>query len=192
MGRAFVRPEYQRNHSPLMLLWKGIGQYVARNPHYSILFGPISISNDYNPTSRQMMVRFLAENRLMPELARLVQPRSPFRGATRLESSAMLLKDIEDVAHSVSDIEHDDKGVPVLLRQYLKLGAKVLSFNVDASFGNVIDGLVVVDLLGVEQGILERYMGRDEARRFIAHHTASQEKEPGHRTVAEPRPAFAA
>jgi hypothetical protein len=44
--------------------------------------------------------------------------------------------------------------------QYLKLNAKLLGFTVDRDFGNVIDGLVLVDLADVEPRILARYMGR--------------------------------
>ena len=32
LGRSFVRAEYQKSYAALLLLWKGIGQYVARNP----------------------------------------------------------------------------------------------------------------------------------------------------------------
>src|SRR5256885_4994402 len=31
LGRSFVRPEYQRQYAPLLLLWKAIGRYVALN-----------------------------------------------------------------------------------------------------------------------------------------------------------------
>ncbi len=51
LGRSFVRSEYQKNYLALLLLWKGIGQFVARNPHYQRLFGPVSISNEYNEFS---------------------------------------------------------------------------------------------------------------------------------------------
>ncbi|MGH9593155.1 MAG: lysophospholipid acyltransferase family protein, partial [Bryobacteraceae bacterium] len=47
LGRSFIRPEYQKTFSPLLLLWKGICSYVARHPRYRILFGPVSISNAY-------------------------------------------------------------------------------------------------------------------------------------------------
>jgi hypothetical protein len=67
----------------------------------------------------------------------------------------------------VRQIEPDGKDIPVLLRQYLKLSAKLLGFTVDASFGNVLDGLVIVDLDHVEPAILSRYMGKNEARAFL-------------------------
>jgi hypothetical protein len=56
--------------------------------------------------------------------------------------------------------------MPVLLRQYLKLNARLLGFSIDPAFGNALDGLVVVDLDDVEPAILARFMGRDEAVAF--------------------------
>jgi len=59
----------------------------------------------------------------------------------------------------VSEIEADRKGLPILLRHYLRLNAFLLSFNLDASFGNCIDGLIVVDLRTAEPKLLRRYLG---------------------------------
>jgi hypothetical protein len=36
---------------------------------------------------------------------------------------------------------------------------------VDRKFSNVLDGLIVVDLRQTERGVLERYMGREDAAR---------------------------
>lgn len=44
LGRSFVRKEYQKSYSALLLLWKGIGRFIARHPRYRILFGPVSVS----------------------------------------------------------------------------------------------------------------------------------------------------
>src|SRR5262249_25085051 len=41
LGRSFVRSEYQRGFAPLLALWRGIGAYLARNPRYRVLFGPV-------------------------------------------------------------------------------------------------------------------------------------------------------
>ncbi|RIJ91909.1 MAG: hemolysin, partial [Candidatus Brocadia sp.] len=39
LGRSFVREEYQREPAALLMLWKGIGALVARNPAFRHLFG---------------------------------------------------------------------------------------------------------------------------------------------------------
>ncbi|MGA7399778.1 MAG: lysophospholipid acyltransferase family protein, partial [Candidatus Sulfotelmatobacter sp.] len=47
LGRSFVRPEYQRQYAPLLLLWKGIARLLAMQADTAVLFGAVSISNEY-------------------------------------------------------------------------------------------------------------------------------------------------
>jgi hypothetical protein len=44
-------------------------------------------------------------------------------------------RSVEEANRLVTEAEGDGKGVPILLRQYLKLNAKLLGFNVDLHFG---------------------------------------------------------
>ncbi len=167
LGRSFVRPQYQKSFSPLLLLWKGIGKYVARNPRYRVLFGPVSISNQYQSISRSLMVSFLERHALLKDWAELISVRNPFRAGPKgaLPQSGF---DIDDLSNVVSDIEAGQAGIPVLLRQYLKLGGKLLGFNVDPNFSNALDGLILVDLTKTEPKLLGRYLGKDEAAAFLA------------------------
>jgi len=170
LGRSFVRVEYQKSYAPLLLLWRGIAQFLVRNPKYKVLFGPVSISNNYCSTSRQLMVTFLREYRQSPELAPLVRARNPFRQRpSRLTEELVdaTIPDIEELSELVADIETDRKGVPVLLKQYLKLGGKLLAFHVDRNFSRTLDGLIAVDLRKTEVRVLERYMGKEGAATFL-------------------------
>lgn len=177
LGRSFVTPKYQREYAPLMLLWKGIGAFVAQQPRYRHLFGTVSISNDYATLTRQLLMQFLRANRWLPGLARFVTPRNPPRIAparqweTTLASS--VVTSIEDVDALVAEIESEQRGVPVLLRQYLKLGGKLLGFNIDHDFADVLDGLMLVDLLDVKPAILNRYLGAEGASAFRKFHSAT-------------------
>jgi putative hemolysin len=179
MGRSFVRAEYQRSIA-LLLLWKGIGRYVARRPRYRILFGPVSIDNKYHIISRQLMVEFLKANSYLPELARLVRPRAPFRPKPvkgwNPATVIPLLKGVDEASAMVCDIEDGQRGIPVLLRQYLRLGGKLLGFNVDSTFGDVLDGLILVDLMKTERRMLERYLGKQGAAAFLEYHEQNQSK----------------
>jgi putative hemolysin len=176
MGRSFVREEYQRGYTPLLLLWKGIGRYVSENPRYRTLFGPVSISRDYSDLSRRLIAETLGESLSLPELARMVKPRIPMRvKGVRIkgcapETTRAVIKDIEELSALIADIEIDQKGIPVLLRHYLNLGGKLLAFNLDPEFGDVLDGLVLVDLTRTDRRTLARYMGKDEAEAFRAYH----------------------
>jgi putative hemolysin len=170
LGRSFVRPEYQRQYAPLLLLWKGIARMVARQPEIPVLFGAVSISNDYNEASREMIYRFFEARIQEDELAGLIEPRRPFRPASLRKwdcrGMSRALRDLDELAEPINDVETDGKGLPILLRQYAKIGGKLLGFNVDRKFSNVLDGLVVVDLRETEPSVLDRYMGREAAARF--------------------------
>ena len=173
LGRSFIVPEQQRNFGTLLLLWKGIAQYVVRHPRYHVLFGPVSISAEYRPHSQALLVDFIKRSCFDRDLAQLIRARRPFR---RTHSLAALsgdlagLGDLDGLSELMEKIEPDGKGVPVLLRQYLKLGARVIGFNIDASFSNVVDGLIVVDLARVERRELDKYLGREAAEAFLAAH----------------------
>ena len=180
LGRSFVRPERQKSYQALLLLWKGIGRYVARHPRYKTLFGPVSISRDYSAASRSLMVSYLESSCPRRELADSVAPRRQFRGTGPHGADASLLapllKNLEELSEAVADMEADGKGVPVLLRQYLQLGGAVVAFNVDRAFSNVVDGLVVVDLTRLAPAHLEKYLGRDGAAAFRAYHEENTQK----------------
>lgn len=170
LGRSFIRIEYQKKFNSLMLLWKGIIEFVVRHPRYHILFGAVSISKDYHKVSKNLIVRFLKERKTDDSLSRLVSPRRPYRPRRLAGISAHTLKtsiqDLDDVSLLVSEIEKDGKGIPILLRQYLKLNGSLLSFNVDKSFSDVVDGLFMVDLFETDERLGIRYLGKDGLRRF--------------------------
>jgi putative hemolysin len=177
LGRSFIRPEYQRQYAPLLLLWKGIARLLAMHRDTAVLFGPVSISNDYCKASREMIYRFFEARMREDELAGMVEPRRPFRPA-RLrpwDCRAMChaLRDLEQLSQPITDVEADGKGLPILLRQYARIGGKLLGFNVDRQFSNVLDGLVVVDLRKTDPAMLEKYMGREGAMRFRSRHACN-------------------
>jgi putative hemolysin len=174
LGRSFVRPEYQRQYAPLLLLWKGIARLLATHAETPVLFGAVSISNDYSKASREMIYRFFEARLQEDELAGLIEPRRPYRpaGLRPWDCRAMChaLRDLEELSQPITDVETDGKGLPILLRQYAKIGGKLLGFNVDRKFSNVLDGLVVVDLRKTAPAVLERYMGREAAIQFRTRH----------------------
>jgi len=181
LGRSFVRPEYQRQYAPLLLLWKGIARLVATHPEIPVLFGAVSISNDYNKASREMIFRFFQARMQEDDMAGLIEPRRPFRPFRlsllhRWDCRVMCraLRDLDELSEPITDVEADGKGLPILLRQYAKIGGKLLGFNVDRKFSNVLDGLIVVDLRQTDPAVLDRYMGRAAAEAFRKRHAVAQ------------------
>jgi putative hemolysin len=176
LGRSFVLPEFQKSYAPLLLLWRGIGAYIAARPRYRYLFGPVSISRDYSDLSRRLIATTLLHHRQAADLSTLVKPRTPLKPRplrVRGCSPAWpvdFCRDIEEVSSVVADIELAQRGVPVLLRHYLNLGGRLLAFNRDRNFGDVLDGLILVDLLDTAPRTLERYMSKEGAQGFLAFH----------------------
>ena len=175
LGRSFVRPEYQRNFGPLMLLWRGIGNFVAKFPQYRTMFGTVSINAEYQNSSQQLIAKFLEGQAFDSELAQLIQPRHPFKrknipGLAKKKQLPEGVKDIRDISDLIAEVETSQKSVPVLLRQYLNLGGKVIGFNIDATFGHVLDGLIVIDLTKTEPKLLTYFMGEEAAAGFLKYH----------------------
>ena len=142
-----------------------------------MLFGAVSISNDYNEASRELIYRYFEARMREDALAGLIEPRRPFRPAPLRKrdcrSIFQALRDLDELSQPINDVELDGKGLPILLRQYAKVGGKLVGFNVDRKFSNVLDGLVVVDLRQTEPAVLERYMGQEGAIRFRQMHGAA-------------------
>jgi putative hemolysin len=172
LGRSFIRPEYQKQYAPLLLLWKGIGRYVASRPECATLFGGVSISNDYTRVSRHLLVKFLEAHRA-EELAGLVAPRCPYRPAARIlrrTPPPAVPRDLDRLCSLIADLECDGKGVPILIKHYLKTGGRLLACNVDRQFSNALDALITVDLRLAPDSLLERLLGKSEAAEFRLRH----------------------
>jgi putative hemolysin len=175
MGRSFIRRDYQKQYAPLLMMWRGIGRYLAVHPEAPTLFGPVSISSSYNQTSRELLFRFFQTQHVNP-MAQWIRPKRPFksRPVSEWELQAIrYLLDIEEMSSSIAEIEADGKGVPVLLRQYLKIGGELLAFNVDKNFSDVLDGLILVDLRKTDPTRLETYMGKSGLAAFLDYHAAA-------------------
>jgi hypothetical protein len=108
------------------------------------------------------------------ELARYVRPRNPFKHKSvkvwDTIPSQHLVKTPEEISSLISDIEHQTDGIPVLIKQYLKLGGKILSFNVDPDFNYCLDGLIYVNLPSTDRDILKWYMSPEGYESYIKFH----------------------
>ena len=182
LGRSWIRAEYQRKHNALALLWRGIATLVVREPEACVLLGPVSISRDYQPLSRGLIVSFLKHTVSDRRLAAFVRPSRPYRmrgpQAQLARDVGETVRSIDDVSLLVSEIESDGKGVPLLFRHYLRLHSLVLSFNVDPAFADVVDGLLLTDLRRTDSKILQRFMGAEGLARFQAFHAQSSPVAP--------------
>jgi putative hemolysin len=187
LGRSFVRPEYQRSYSPLLMLWKGIGAFVVRNPRYQVLFGPVSINNQYQSISRQLIMTFLRTTS-SSHLAGLIRANNPPRigplKGPHMDEYSTVVRDIDEVSDLVQEVESDRKGIPILLKQYMKLSARLLGFNVDPDFGDVLDGLILVDFRQITPKLVERFCGKQGATTILEYQKAQDSIHTGASRVA--------
>lgn len=159
LGRSWIRKEYQLKPLPLFLLWKGILKYLVENPRYRYLIGPVSISNHFSKFSKSLIVDFIGKYHFDHELAQYVKPRKNFKvdfskiDKDLLMQSGETLKNLDSL---ISEIETSHLKVPVLLRQYLALNAKIICFNIDPKFSDCLDGFLVVDLEKIPSEMLEK------------------------------------
>ncbi|HZY39017.1 MAG TPA: GNAT family N-acyltransferase [Mucilaginibacter sp.] len=159
LGRSWIRKEYQQKPLPLFLLWKGILKYLIDNPRYRYLIGPVSISNSFSKFSKSLIVDYINRNHFDHELAHYVKPRRKFKvNLGHLDSDVLLSGEdnFKGLDALISEVETRNIKVPVLLRQYIALNAKIISFNIDPKFSDCLDGFLVLDLQKVPQDILDK------------------------------------
>jgi hypothetical protein len=80
---------------------------------------------------------------------------------------------LNDLSILVRSIEKDGKDIPMLVRQYMRLGGSFYSFCVDKGFNSSLDGLIVVDLPNAPQSILKMYMGAG-IESYLGYHHAGK------------------
>ena len=173
LGRSWVAPAWQRKPAPLLLLWKGLARVAVRDPKYAIMFGPVSISDEYQSMSKKLILAFLERHRAVNAFAERIRPRHPPDTTPFLDwdpdHTRAVVRSADDVERIVREIEANGRSVPVLLRQYLKLNAKPIAFNVDPDFGNVVDALMYMDLRIMPPRLQDFYFG-EGIERFRAFH----------------------
>lgn len=168
LGRAFVAADYQRDYAPLLLLWKGIGQFILKRPGVRRLFGPVSVSLDYTPYSLNAIMGYLTRHHGCPATARLVRGRS----APAIRQPGCLRRiepdglDWNALCTLVRDME-GGRTIPILFKHYLKLGGRIATFHVDRAFGS-LDAFLIIDLLESPPRMLQRFMGTDGLDRYYA------------------------
>ena len=176
LGRSFVRAEYQRSPLALALLWRGIGQFLVRNPHYDHLMGPVSISGSYGDVAQRLMISYLEGMEIDHRVKNAVKPRRPPRRRLAAFDRDQLMRtamDVRKLGRLVADLDAAHRGVPVLLDRYLDLGGRVLAVNVDPAFGNCVDALVIVNVPRAPESTLRRFMGAEGLKNYIMAQSAA-------------------
>ncbi len=157
LGRSFVAKDYQKKHSVLFLLWKGVLAFLKMdsNKDVKFLIGPVSISNDYSTFSKEILIGFIKRYHFHEDYAKLIRPRKKFRPDVNEENAEILLdaegKDFKLIDKLISEIELSNNKTPILLKKYLSQNAKIIGFNVDPKFNNSLDGFLIMNLANLPE-----------------------------------------
>jgi putative hemolysin len=159
VGRSFVVKEYQKKPLSLFLLWKGFLYLLLKNPDHRYLIGPVSISNNYSRVSKDLIIRFIMANHFNYRIAQKIRPRHAYKFRSNDPTINILMdsteRDINKLDKTIGDVDALNSGLPVLIKKYIKLGAKIACFNVDPKFSNCLDGLIVLDVYDIPKEAIE-------------------------------------
>lgn len=160
LGRSFIQKKYQKERLPLFLLWKGILVQLVSHPEYRYVLGPVTISGQYQSTSKELIISFIKRHYFQQELSAHIRPRTPFQykkdPSVDLEALLDIAEsDLKKMDQIISEIEPSSFTMPVLLKKYLHQNAKILGFNLDPKFNNALDGLMLLDLHDLPAGTIE-------------------------------------
>jgi putative hemolysin len=162
LGRSFVQPRYWGKRS-LDYLWFGIGAYLRQHPEIRYLFGPVSISADYDEAAKAALIHLYSHY---------------FRSPVPLATAKTCFNAVHANYVPPYDFSGDDYkadflrlkeflatkklSVPMLYKQYIEVyeanGIQFADFNVDPDFSNCVDGLVIADLSRLKPKKRERYI----------------------------------
>lgn len=169
VGRSFVTIPYQRYSKTLDLLWRGIGTFMVQNPKYHTLFGGVSISKRYSVLARAFLADTMMTNYCVSrEWQQQVRPQAQLQVSGKMWTPEILasLSNIAIINKLLGNLDHG-KRIPILLRHYLALNGRFVSFAVNKGFNHSLDGLIIVDLREAPDKYLNRYLGKEGSQLFL-------------------------
>lgn len=160
LGRSFITTAYQRKPTSLLMLWKGIFYTLLSHPDYRYLVGPVTISGEFQRSSKTIIMKYLTSRHFNHELASKIHPTT---GAEGIDApiDGSLVEGVENLAlvdKIVGDIEKDYRNIPVLFKKYLQMGSCILGYNVDHDFCNALDALMLLDIEQTSEQMLQMLM----------------------------------
>lgn len=164
LGRSFIQPRYQGKRS-LDYLWYGIGAYLYQHPEIRYMVGPVSLSTSLPESAQKVIAGFYTGLFGKDEL--LAKPRLPF-DFEQVEDFVPFKKVADEIeykqAYTILKERMDEFGVkvPVLYKQYVELcqpgGCEFLGFNIDPTFSNCVDALILVHIDTIKEKKHQRYI----------------------------------
>ena len=150
LGRSFVCVSHQKDTLALMLLLKGLFYTLMKYPEYKYLIGPVSISSWYPMLYRSVMIHYLKQFHRNPAYDDMTNPKTPFvPDFGRVDPDALLFgktANLEMFDRYLLRMSGGQYRLPPLLKKYIKMGSKIIDYNVDPDFNYCVDGLIMLSL----------------------------------------------
>ena len=151
LGRSFILPEYWKKGG-LRKLLLGIDAWMKKHPHLQYLFGVISISNNYSPLAKDLIINFYLKHFPARDPA-LIKPKYiPYIVSQENQALGKELflgdyeSDLKILRERLSDLGYS---IPSLFRNYSELfqegGVEFYDFHVDADFSYSVDSFIIAD-----------------------------------------------
>lgn len=151
LGRSFVCCQHQKSPLPLNLLLKGIVNVICRDPKINYCCGPVTTSGAYPLLYRSLILKYLKDYHSYTEFVGKVSPIDPFEfdfGRVNVDDliADRTFETPEQFDRFLLRLSSGRFRMPTLVKKYLRLGVKVVDFNVDPTFNYCVDTLIFMPL----------------------------------------------
>ena len=161
LGRSFIQRKYWSGNY-LDYLWYGIGEYVRRNRNICLMYGSISIGNNYSLKAKSYIKAFV--DKWYAEYDNEITCIEPYQINEEDYKEMNSLMNGEDPKFDLKALKHklEEMGfsVPPLLKKYLNIteigGAKIKSSAFEPTF-NASSFLLVLDIRQLKELYRDRY-----------------------------------
>lgn len=148
LGRSFITLEHQKDTMGLILLLKGLFYAMMKFQQYKHFIGPVSISSWYPLFYRSAMVYYLKRYASTPQYAGMINPVTPFvENFGRVDPTIFMqgrMDSLEGFDRYLYKTSGGKYRFPTLVKKYLKMGSKIIDYNVDPDFNDCLDCLIML------------------------------------------------
>lgn len=92
-------------------------------------------------------------------MAAMIRPRKRFKVKTNdthlNEAMKHLTPQLSSLDKFIGDVDRCNNGLPVLLKKYLGLNAKIMVFNIDPKFNDCVDGMILLDIFDISKATID-------------------------------------
>lgn len=172
LGRSFVHVKHQKSPLPLMLLMEGIFAVALKHDWIKYYCGPVTTSGAYPIFYRSLMLKYMRDYHSSTEFKSMVSPIDPFVpdfGRVNLDDllAGRTFETVEHFDRYMMKLSSGRYRMPTLVKKYLRLGVKVLDFNVDPTFNYCVDSLIFIRLSDFTKDDVDGFTKDIEDRDFV-------------------------